>query len=158
MELNVNGIRREVPPEWEDESLLWVLREPLALCGTKFGCGQGQCGACTVLVDGNPQRACLLPVAAVGAARVTTVEGLATGGTLHPVQQAWVTEAVPQCGFCQAGHLMAAAALLAATPRPDPAQIDAALAGHLCRCATQHRMRHAVTRAAALAAQAEPKP
>ena len=147
MELNVNGIRREVPPEWEDESLLWVLREPLALCGTKFGCGQGQCGACTVLVDGTPQRACLLPVAAVGASRVTTVEALATGGTLHPVQQAWIAEQVTQCGYCEPGFIMAIAALLQASPKPSEEAIAAL--PNICRCGSYPRIRRAIAHAAA---------
>ena len=150
MQLTVNGRRHEVPAEWQEDSLLWVLREALALTGTKYGCGQGQCGACTVLLDGEPGRACLLPVSAVGARAVTTIEGLATGGRLHPLQQAWIDEAVPQCGYCQSGQLLAAAALLAATPQPSPEQIDTALAGHLCRCGTQPRIRRAVQRAAGM--------
>ncbi len=147
--LNVNEVSREVPAAWRDESLLQVLREPLGLVGAKFGCGAGQCGACTVLVDGQPVRSCLVPVQQVGAAPVTTIEGLSPAGALHPVQQAWLDAAVPQCGYCQAGQIMATVALLRRTPRPDDRQIDAALAGHLCRCGTQHRIRQAVKQAAA---------
>jgi isoquinoline 1-oxidoreductase alpha subunit len=149
MHLEINGQTHPLPDGWQDETLLMVLREAIGLAGPKFGCGQGQCGACTVLVDGMPQRSCLLPVAAVGSAAITTVEGLAgADGRLHPVQQAWLDEAVPQCGYCQSGQLMATVALLAATPRPDAARIDAALAPHLCRCGTQPRVRRAVQRAA----------
>ena len=140
----------EVPAAWRDESLLQVLREPLGLVGAKFGCGAGQCGACTVLIDGQPVRSCLAPVQQVGAAAVTTIEGLSPAGALHPVQQAWLDAAVPQCGYCQAGQIMATVALLRRTPRPDDRQIDAALAGHLCRCGTQQRIRQAVKQAAAV--------
>ena len=149
MQLRINGSLHALPPGWQDESLLMVLREALGLTGTRFGCGQGQCGACTVLVDGAARRSCLLPVAAVAQAEVTTVEGLAgADGRLHPVQRAWLDESVPQCGYCQSGQIMAAVALLAATPRPDAAQVDAALSPHLCRCGTQPRVRRAVQRAA----------
>lgn len=154
MRLNVNGQWHEVAPPWQDEALLWVLREALGLVGSKYGCGQGQCGACTVLVDDAPQRACLLPVRAAEGRRITTVEGLAADGRLHPVQQAWLDEAVAQCGYCQAGQIMATVALLRRQPRPDPEAVDDALAGHLCRCGTQHRVRRAVARAAAAAAAA----
>lgn len=150
MDLNVNGTPRPVDAAWLDETLLDVLREHLGLCGSRYGCGAGVCGACTVLVDGEPQRACLLPVAVVGGRRITTVEGLATGERLHPLQQAWLDAHVPQCGYCQAGQLMAAAALLARTPKPSDADIDAALAGHLCRCGTQQRVRQAIHRAASV--------
>ena len=150
MLLNVNGRSMEVPAAWRDESLLQVLREPLGLVGAKFGCGAGQCGACTVLIDGQPVRSCLAPVQQVGAAAVTTIEGLSPAGALHPVQQAWLDAAVPQCGYCQAGQIMATVALLRRTPRPDDRQIDAALAGHLCRCGTQQRIRQAVKQAAAV--------
>jgi isoquinoline 1-oxidoreductase alpha subunit len=149
MNLNVNQTNHAVSPAWQDETLLAVLREHLGLCGTKYGCGTGLCGACTVLLDGQPQRACLLPVAGINDRAVTTLEGLATGERLHPVQQAWLDESVAQCGYCQAGHIMAAVALLRHTPRPDDTQIDAALAGHLCRCGTQQRVRAAIHRAAA---------
>lgn len=149
MQLLVNNQRFDVPAIWHDESLLWVLREALALVGCKYGCGQGQCGACTVLVDGEPLRACLLPARSTEGRSITTIEGLARAGALHPVQQAWVDEAVPQCGYCQSGQIMATVALLRRQPRPDAAAIDAALAGHLCRCGTQQRVRRAVERAAA---------
>ncbi len=149
MELDINGQRQAIAPAWHDERLLWVLREHLGLTGTKHGCGQGHCGACTVLVDGAPARSCLLPASAVTGRRITTVEGLASAATgLHPVQHAWLDERVPQCGYCQAGQIVAAAALLHEHPTPSDAQIDAALAGHLCRCGTQQRVRAAVHRAA----------
>jgi len=148
MRLRINDQVHAVPAEWQDESLLHVLREPLGLVGTKFGCGVGLCGACTVLIDGQAQRSCVLPAAAVGDRTVTTVEGLAAGTQLHPVQQAWLAESVPQCGYCQAGQIMGAVALLCAVPRPSDAQIDEAMSAHLCRCGTQQRIRRAVRRAA----------
>jgi isoquinoline 1-oxidoreductase subunit alpha len=149
MQLRLNGRTHTLPAGWQDESLLMVLREAIGLAGPKFGCGLGQCGACTVLVDGAPQRSCLVPVAAVGDRSITTVEGLSTPGEpLHPVQQAWVDEAVPQCGYCQSGQIMATVALLAATPRPNLTEVDTAMAPHLCRCGTQARIRRAVLRAA----------
>jgi isoquinoline 1-oxidoreductase alpha subunit len=153
MELMVNGRARPVPEPWREDTLLMVLREALGLVGAKYGCGQAQCGACTVWLDGTPVRSCVTPGAAAGGRAVTTIEGLARGEHLHPVQQAWLDEAVPQCGYCQAGHLMAAAALLRRVPRPSDAQIDEALAGHLCRCGTQQRIRAAVHRAAQLLAE-----
>jgi isoquinoline 1-oxidoreductase alpha subunit len=154
MQLLVNRKAHEVAPEWQQETLLSVLHEHLGLVGAKYGCGVGLCGACVVLVDGQAQRSCLLPVAQVGARQVTTVEGLqavATAGPseLHPVQQAWLAESVAQCGYCQAGQIMAAVALLRRLPSPSDAQIDEAFAGHLCRCGTQQRIRRAVHRAAA---------
>jgi isoquinoline 1-oxidoreductase alpha subunit len=152
----INGAPREVAPAWRDDTLLAVLREHLGLCGSKYGCGMGLCGACTVLLDGQPQRACLVPVADVRGRAVTTIEGLASGDKLHPVQQAWLDDQVAQCGYCQAGQIMAAAALLQATRQPSDAQIDAALAGHLCRCGTQSRVRAAIHRAAAQMAGARP--
>ncbi|HUG24556.1 (2Fe-2S)-binding protein [Piscinibacter sp.] len=148
MNLTINGRSQNVPAGWEDESLLWVLREAIGLVGTKFGCGVGLCGACTVLVDGAAQRACLLPLHAVQGREVTTIEGLARGDTLHPVQQAWLDEAVPQCGYCQSGQIVGAVALLRSVPQPSDAQIDDAMAGHLCRCGTQHRVRAAIHRVA----------
>lgn len=150
MELRVNDRTHAVPPEWRAESLLSVLREQFGLVGAKFGCGVGLCGACTVLVDGQAQRSCLLQVAEVGTRTVTMIEGLADGLQLHPVQQAWLDESVPQCGYCQAGQMMGTVALLRVLPRPTDAQIDEALAGHLCRCGTQQRIRPAVHRAAGL--------
>jgi isoquinoline 1-oxidoreductase alpha subunit len=149
MQLNINGSPVQVPAEWQDESLLHVLREPLGLVGTKFGCGVGLCGACTVLIGDQAVRSCLLPVRDVGVAAVTTIEGLATAGELHPVQQTWLDAAVPQCGYCQAGQIMSTVALLRRTARPDSSEIDGALAGNLCRCGTQHRIRQAVDIAAA---------
>ena len=148
MRIHINGRSMPVPDGWQDETLLHVLREAWGLVGTKYGCGAGQCGACTVLRDGEAVRSCLLPVRAVGDAAITTIEGLATDGRLHPVQQAWLDEAVAQCGYCQAGQIMSTVALLRRTPRPDAAQIDAALSGNLCRCGTQQRIRQAVARAA----------
>jgi isoquinoline 1-oxidoreductase subunit alpha len=152
VELRINGAARTVPQEWRQDSLLQVLREAFGLVGAKYGCGVGQCGACTVLLDGVPTRSCLLPVAAAAGRELATIEGLAPeGGQLHPVQQAWLDEAVPQCGYCQAGQIMGTVALLRTTPRPDDAQIDAALSPHLCRCGTQQRIRRAVKRAAGVA-------
>lgn len=148
MRWTVNGAPAEVPPEWQDETLLHVLREHLGLAGPKFGCGAGLCGACTVLLDGEPVRACVLPADAVGDRVITTIEGLGKPGALHPVQQAWLDESVPQCGYCQAGQIMAAVALLRAHPTPDARQVDTAMAGHLCRCGTHARVRRAIARAA----------
>ena len=144
--LAVNGTRHRVDVAAETP-LLWVLRDTIGLTGTKYGCGAGACGACTVHVDGEPTRSCLLPVSAVGARAVTTIEGLSAEGT-HPVQRAWVTEDVAQCGYCQAGQVMRAAALLRKTPHPTDAQIDAAMAGNLCRCGTYQRVRRAIHLAA----------
>jgi isoquinoline 1-oxidoreductase subunit alpha len=148
MKLKVNGQSLDVPADWQQDTLLNVLREPLGLVGTKYGCGAGLCGACTVLVDGTAQRSCLLPVGDVGDAAITTIEGLGTPHALHPVQQAWLDEAVAQCGYCQAGQIMSTVALLRRTPRPDDREIDQALSGNLCRCGTQQRIRRAVKRAA----------
>jgi len=148
MELKINGQPMAVPPERRQDSLLQVLREPLGLAGAKLGCGAGQCGACTVLVDGEATRSCLLPVAAVSGREVTTIEGLAQGSTLHPLQRAWLDEAVAQCGYCQAGQIMGALALLRIKARPSDAEIDEALSAHLCRCGTQQRIRRAVRRVA----------
>jgi isoquinoline 1-oxidoreductase alpha subunit len=147
MKLSLNGGQLPVPDGWQDESLLDVLREALGLVGAKFGCGVGQCGACTVLIDGQAVRSCLIKASAVGAGNVTTIEGLAAGGRLHPVQQAWLDEAVPQCGYCQSGQIMGTVALLRRTPKPSDADIVAAMAAHLCRCGTQQRIRAAVKRA-----------
>jgi isoquinoline 1-oxidoreductase alpha subunit len=150
MNLRINGQDRAVPTEWQDETLLAVLREPLGLVGAKFGCGVGQCGACTVLVDGAPVRSCTVPAATLVGRAILTIEGLAVGQALHPVQEAWLKESVPQCGYCQAGQVMGTVALLQRVPRPTDAQIDEALAGHLCRCGTQQRIRRAVKRAAGM--------
>lgn len=134
-----------------DTPLLWVLREDLGLTGTKFGCGIGQCGACTVHVDGNAAKSCQLPVSAVEGKAITTIEGLSDDSD-HPLQVAWIEEQVPQCGYCQSGQIMAAAALLAGTPKPTDADIDAAMSGNICRCGTYQRIRKAVHRAAGGAA------
>lgn len=147
--LTVNGVRREVDAE-PDMPLLWALRDLLKLTGTKYGCGAALCGACTVHLDGQPVRACVTPLSAVGASRVTTIEALSPDGD-HPVQRAWVELDVVQCGYCQSGQVMAAAALIKANPDPSDADIDAALDGNLCRCGTYPRIRAAVKRAAALA-------
>ena len=150
MRLTVNGAEREVnaPP---DMPLLWVLRDLLGLTGTKFGCGVAQCGACTVHLDGAPLRSCVTPVSAVGDRKITTIEGLSPEGN-HPVQRAWAELDVVQCGYCQSGQIMAAAALLAAKSDPTDADIDAALSGNICRCGTYQRIRAAVHRAAGLKA------
>ena len=134
-----------------DTPLLWVLREDLGLTGTKFGCGIGQCGACTVHVDGTAAKSCQLPVSAVEGKTITTIEGLSDDSD-HPLQVAWIDEQVPQCGYCQSGQIMAAAALLAGTPNPTDADIDAAMSGNICRCGTYQRIRKAVHRAAGGAA------
>lgn len=126
--------------------LLWVLRDTLGLTGTKFGCGIAQCGACTVLADGEATRTCTTPVSAVSGRSITTIEGLSRDGS-HPVQRAWITEDVPQCGFCQSGQVLAAAALLAKKPRPTDAEIDQAMT-NICRCGTYQRVRRAIHRAA----------
>lgn len=141
-QLQINGrtLQAEVEP---DTPLLWVLRDSLGLLGTKYGCGIGQCGACTVHINGNAVRSCSLPVSAVGTKKVTTIEGLSEKGN-HPVQQAWDEVDVVQCGYCQAGQIMTAAALLAKTPKPTSEQIDNAMNPNLCRCGTYHRIREAV--------------
>jgi isoquinoline 1-oxidoreductase alpha subunit len=143
--LTVNGETRTVTVT-ADMPLLWVLRDTLGMTGTKFGCGIAQCGACTVHLDGEQTRTCVTPVSAVGARKITTIEGLSQNGD-HPVQRAWIAEDVPQCGFCQSGQVMAAAALLAKTPHPSDAEIDAAMT-NICRCGTYQRIRKAVHRAA----------
>ena len=148
----VNGQQRSVDVP-ADMPLLWTLRDVLDLKGTKFGCGTAQCGACTVHVNGAATRSCVLPASAVEGADITTVEGLSPDGT-HALQRAWEELDVPQCGYCQAGQLMSAAALLAKTPRPTDADIDAAMNGNLCRCATYLRIRQAIHRAADLKMEA----
>jgi len=145
--LRVNGSEQEVDVR-PDMPLLWVLRDKLKLTGTKYGCGIAQCGACTVHIDGTPMRSCVMPVQAVTGA-VTTIEGLASEGDLHPLQAAWIEHDVPQCGYCQSGQIMSAAALLESKPRPSDADIDQALAGNYCRCGTYIRIRKAVHSAAA---------
>lgn len=144
--LNINGQSRTVTVD-ADTPLLWVLRDALQLCGSKYGCGQGLCGACTVHVDGQAQRSCQVPVSTLAGKRVVTIEGLHPQGQ-HPLQQAWVKLDVAQCGYCQCGQIMQAAALLKAKPRPSDAEIDAAMAGNLCRCGTQLRIRAAIRAAA----------
>ena len=148
MKLHVNGVEREleVDPEMP---LLWALRDLLGLIGTKYGCGQALCGACTVHLDGRVVRACVTPMRRAEGRAVTTIEGLAPAGD-HPLQRAWTDLGVPQCGFCQAGQIMTAAALLAAQPRPSDAEIDRSLAGNLCRCGTYTRIRAAVKQAAGI--------
>ena len=148
--LTVNGRARTVNVDPETP-LLWVLRDELLLTGTKYGCGEGQCGACTVHVDGTALRSCVVPVSSVARQRITTIEGLSADGR-HPVQRAWVAEDVPQCGYCQAGQIMMAASLLAFRPRPTDAEIDDAMSGNLCRCGTYPRIRKAIHRAADLSA------
>ena len=147
--LTVNGksLSVDVPA---DTPLLWALRDVLDLKGTKFGCGIGQCGACTVHLRGRAIRSCQTPVSAAAGAPITTIEGLSADGS-HPVQRAWMEIDVPQCGYCQAGQIMSAAALLAAKPRPTDADIDSAMNGNICRCATYLRIRQAIHRAATLA-------
>ncbi len=146
--LTVNGHRRtvDVPP---DTPLLWVLRDNLDLTGTKFGCGMALCGACTVHLDGTPIRSCSVPVSVAAGKRVTTIEGL-SGELGRRLQEAWIAEEVPQCGYCQSGQLMSAAALLARTPHPTDAEIDAAMSGNICRCGTYQRIRRAIHRAAGM--------
>ncbi|AJG18217.1 (2Fe-2S)-binding protein [Cupriavidus basilensis] len=146
--INVNGALRAVQAPG-DTPLLWVLRDELDLTGTKYGCGMGLCGACTVHVDGAPVRACQTPVSTVAGKRVTTIEGLGQPDALHAVQKAWQAEDVPQCGYCQSGQLMSAAALLASKRNPTDSDIDAAMAGNICRCGTYDRIRRAIHRAAA---------
>ena len=148
IKLTVNGRAHTVdaPP---DEPLLWVLRDVLDLKGTKFGCGIALCGACTVHLDGEPVRSCQLPISSIGDKKVTTIEGLSPDGS-HPLQRAWQELDVPQCGYCQAGQIMTAAALLRRNPNPQDADIDGAMAGNLCRCATYLRIRAGIKKAAAL--------
>jgi aerobic-type carbon monoxide dehydrogenase small subunit (CoxS/CutS family) len=133
----------------EDMPLLWVLRDIAGLTGTKYGCGMALCGACTVHLEGAPVRSCVTPVRAVSGKRVTTIEGLSSDNS-HPVQRAWIELDVPQCGYCQSGQIMSAAALLAQNPQPTDADIDAAMAGNICRCGTYQRIRAAIHRAASL--------
>jgi aerobic-type carbon monoxide dehydrogenase small subunit (CoxS/CutS family) len=149
IKLNVNGQVVEVDVE-ADTPLLWVLRDTIGLTGTKYGCGMALCGACTVHMDGEPIRACVVPVSAVGEQKITTIEGLSKDRS-HPVQKAWIELDVPQCGYCQSGQIMSAVALLAKNPKPTDADIDSAMAGNLCRCGTYQRIRAAIHRAAGLA-------
>ena len=144
MQLTVNGRSHEIDVEPE-MPLLWVLRDVLGITGPKYGCGMAQCGACTVHIGGTPVRACVMPVSAV-AGEVTTIEGLGTPQAPHPVQAAWIEQQVAQCGYCQSGQIMTAAALLAKTPKPTDAQINEAMSGVLCRCGTYQRIRAAIKR------------
>ena len=154
LRLKVNGQEHEVDISDPSTPLLWVLRDSLGLVGTKFGCGIAQCGACTVHVNGMPVRSCITAASDLEGQEITTVEGLAASdGTLHPLQQAWIDLDVPQCGYCQAGQLMSAAALLKQTPKPTDADIDEVMSGVLCRCGTYQRIRKAIKRAAQVTQQ-----
>jgi len=145
MQLNVNGQSHDVGDIDPSTPLLWVLRDTLGLVGTKYGCGVGQCSACTVHVNGAPVQSCQLPVESVADQPITTIEGIAaSNGTLHAVQQAWIDEDVAQCGYCQAGQIMSAVALLERTPKPSDQDIDNAMSRHLCRCGTYNRIRKAI--------------
>jgi isoquinoline 1-oxidoreductase alpha subunit len=146
VELQINGKPVAVDAEAE-MPLLWVLRDLLGMTGTKYGCGVAACGACTVRVDGQPMRSCTVPVGSVAGKKIQTIEGLGTAGKPHPLQVAWIAEQVPQCGYCQSGMLMAAAALLEKNPKPSDAQIDEAMT-NICRCGTYQRVRAAIHRAA----------
>ena len=140
--INVNGEKHQIDVDLQ-MPLLWVLRDVLGLKGTKYSCGIGQCGSCTVHIDGRAQRSCILPVSEAVGKQITTIEGLSAEGD-HPVQQAWLSENVPQCGYCQPGQIMTAAALLAQNPNPSDEEIDAAMSGVLCRCGTYQRIRAAI--------------
>lgn len=144
-QLSINGSSHDVDVS-PDTPLLWVLRDSLSMTGTKYGCGMGLCGACTVHLDGVAVRACQTPISSVGAKKITTIEGLSTDNS-HPVQRAWIAEQVPQCGYCQPGQIMSAAALLAKTPHPTDDQIENAMIGNLCRCGMYQRIRKAIHRA-----------
>ena len=144
--ITVNGKKHTIDVD-PDTPLLWVLRDTLGLTGTKYGCGMAQCGACTVHLNGEAIRSCVTPVSSVGAQKVTTIEGISTNRS-HPLQQAWIVEDVPQCGYCQTGMIMTAAALLAKKPKPTDSDIDSEMNGHICRCGTYNRIRRAIHRAA----------
>ena len=145
--LNINGMPHQVDVPG-DTPLLWVIRDVVGLTGTKFGCGVAQCGACTVHIDGKATRSCVLPISAVGDQKVTTIEAVGKSASGKKVQEAWLDLEVVQCGYCQSGQIMSAAALLSHTPNPDDAQIDAAMAGNICRCGTYPRIRAAIKHAA----------
>jgi len=149
--ITVNGKKRTVDVS-PDTPLLWVIRDTLGMTGTKYGCGIAQCGACTVHLEGKSIRSCTTAISAASGKRITTIEGLSPNGS-HPLQKAWMAEDVPQCGYCQSGQIMSAAALLAAKRKPSDADIDAAMAGNICRCGTYQRIRRAIHRAAAMMAQ-----
>jgi isoquinoline 1-oxidoreductase subunit alpha len=151
-QLIVNGESREVEAV-PNTPLLWVLRDNLSLTGTKYGCGIAQCGACTVHLDGASVRSCSTPVSAVGNKKVTTIEGVSSGESLHPVQQAWMDENVPQCGYCQTGQIMSAIALIDKNPTPSDSDIETAMSGNICRCGTYERIRKAIKRASNAAAK-----
>ena len=146
-QLKVNGEEVNVEDVTDDTPLLWVLRDTLNLVGTKFGCGGGYCGACTVHLDGLPVRSCQLPISLLKGQSVTTIEGLADGEQLHPLQQAWIEQDVPQCGYCQAGQIMSAAALLNRNAQPSKEEIESAMAGNLCRCGCYGRIKSAIASA-----------
>jgi aerobic-type carbon monoxide dehydrogenase small subunit (CoxS/CutS family) len=152
MKLEVNGNEVDITSD-ADTPLLWVLRDELGLVGTKYGCGIAQCGACTVHLEGRAIRSCVTPVSAVADKRISTIEGQTTNQGLSPVQRAWLDTDVAQCGYCQSGQIMAAAALLSSNPRPNDAEIDAAMGGNICRCGTYPRIRKAVHLAAELMAE-----
>jgi isoquinoline 1-oxidoreductase alpha subunit len=149
IQLFINGASRDVDVS-PDTPLLWVLRDSLSMTGTKYGCGMGLCGACTVHLDGEAVRACQTPVSSVGTKKITTIEGLSADNS-HPVQRAWIAEQVPQCGYCQPGQIMSAAALLEKTPHPTDEQIESAMIGNLCRCGMYQRIRKAIKRASHMA-------
>jgi isoquinoline 1-oxidoreductase alpha subunit len=146
--LNINGTVKDVAVE-ADTPLLWVIREQIGLTGTKYGCGVAQCGACTVHLDGQPMRSCQAPIGSLAGVKIATIESL---GGAHPLQAAWIKRDVPQCGYCQSGQIMSAAALLAKTPNPTDADIDLAMRGNICRCGTYQRIRAAIKDAAGVAA------
>ena len=145
--LDINGQKLETDAE-PDTPLLWVLRDHLGMTGSKFGCGKALCGACTVHIDGQATRSCVLPVSAVTSSKITTIEGVGASAVGKAVQEAWIAESVPQCGYCQSGQIMSASALLSTNKKPSDADIDAAMAGNVCRCATYVRIRAAIKRAA----------
>ena len=145
--IKVNGVPRSIDVD-DDTPVLWVLRDVLGMTGTKFGCGRALCGACTIHLDGKPVRSCVTPVAAAAGKRITTIEAVGATAAGRKIQQAWVELDVPQCGYCQSGQIMSAAALLAAKPKPSDADIDAAMSGNICRCGTYARIREGIKRAA----------
>ena len=145
--INVNGVAHTVDVD-DDTATLWVLRDVLGMSGTKFGCGLGLCGACTIHLDGKPVRSCLTPIATVAGKRITTIEAVGATATGKKIQQAWIDLEVPQCGYCQSGQIMSATALLAAKPNPTNGDIDAAMSGNICRCGTYVRIREAIQQAA----------